>query len=116
MHAAPYGMGKAVSKDPHTSRLQCIETWEKQFQQLWGEAVLLILNRPPTWLQKSHTKAPQVIAVVGLLADFGLTLSSYSDSPTSSKVRTYVHLISGSLTPWASSQACPPSSYHVRGT
>jgi hypothetical protein len=31
--------------------------------------------------------------VVDLLAVGGLTLSSYSDSPTSSKVRTYVHLI-----------------------
>jgi hypothetical protein len=31
--------------------------------------------------------------VVDLLAAGGLTLSSYSDSPTSSKVCTYVHLI-----------------------
>jgi hypothetical protein len=31
--------------------------------------------------------------VVDLLVAGGLTLSSYSDSPTSSKVRTHVHLI-----------------------
>jgi hypothetical protein len=31
--------------------------------------------------------------MVDLLTAGGLTLSSYSDSPTSSKVRTYVHLI-----------------------
>jgi hypothetical protein len=34
-----------------------------------------------------------VIVVVDLLATGGLTLSRYSDSPTSSKVRAYVHLI-----------------------
>jgi hypothetical protein len=33
------------------------------------------------------------MAVVELLAAGGLTLSSYFDSPTSSKVRTYIRLI-----------------------
>ena len=42
---------------------------------------------------KSRTKAPQAIAVVDLLTAGDLTLSSYSNSPMSSKVRTYVHLI-----------------------
>ena len=42
---------------------------------------------------KSHIEAPQAIVVVDLLAAGGPALSSYSDSPMSSKVRTYVHLI-----------------------
>jgi hypothetical protein len=42
---------------------------------------------------KSRIEAPQAIVVVDLLVAGGLTLSSYSDSPTSSKVRTHVHLI-----------------------
>jgi hypothetical protein len=64
----------------------------KRFQQLWGGDVLLILIRPPTWLQKNRTEAPEAIAVVDLLIVGGLMLSSYSDSPTSSKICTYVHL------------------------
>jgi hypothetical protein len=93
MHTAPYGMRKAISVDPHTPRRPCIETRGKQFQKLRDGSVLLTLIRPPTWLQKSHTEAPQAIAVVDLLAADGLTVSIYSDSPTFSKVRTYVHLI-----------------------
>jgi hypothetical protein len=42
---------------------------------------------------KSHIKAPQAIAVVDLLVAGGPTLSSYFVSPTSSKLRTYIHLI-----------------------
>jgi hypothetical protein len=51
-------------------------------------------HNPPTNLAtKSRTEAPQLIVVMDLLVVGGLTLSSYSDSPTSSKVRTYIHLI-----------------------
>jgi hypothetical protein len=50
-------------------------------------------NPPTNLATKSRTETPQTIAVVDLLAAGGLTLSSYSDSPTSSKVRTYVHMI-----------------------
>jgi hypothetical protein len=50
-------------------------------------------NPPTNLATKSRTEAPQAIAVVDLLAAGGLTLSSYSDSSTSSKVCTYVHLI-----------------------
>jgi hypothetical protein len=50
-------------------------------------------NPPTNLATKSRTEAPQAIATVDLLAVGGLTLSSYSDLPTSSKVRTYVHLI-----------------------
>jgi hypothetical protein len=50
-------------------------------------------NPPTNLATKSRTEAPQAIAMVDLLATGGLTLSRYSDSPTSSKVRPYVHLI-----------------------
>jgi hypothetical protein len=58
-----------------------------------GWSRLLILILATNLATKSHTEAPQAIEVVDLLADGGLTLSNYSDSPTSFKVRTYVHLI-----------------------
>jgi hypothetical protein len=49
-------------------------------------------NPPTNLATKSRTEAPQAIAVVDLVAIGGFTLSSYSDSPTSSKVRTtHVH-------------------------
>jgi hypothetical protein len=50
-------------------------------------------NPPTNLATKSRTKAPQAIAVVDLLTTDDLTLSSYSNSPMSSKVRTYVHRI-----------------------
>jgi hypothetical protein len=49
-------------------------------------------NPPTNLATKGGTEAPQAIAVVDLLAVGALTLSSYSDLPTSSKIRTYVHL------------------------
>jgi hypothetical protein len=49
-------------------------------------------NPPTNLATKSRTEAPQAIAVVDLLATGGLTPSRYSDSPTSSKVCTCVHL------------------------
>ena len=50
-------------------------------------------NPPTNLATKGRTEAPQAIATVDLLTAGGLTLSSYCDSPTSFKVRTYVHLI-----------------------
>jgi hypothetical protein len=43
-------------------------------------------NPPTNLATKIRTEALQAIAVVDLLADSGLTLSSYSNSPTSLKV------------------------------
>jgi hypothetical protein len=73
-------------------------------------------NLPTNMATKSRTEVPQAIVVVDLLAAGGLTLSSYSDSPTSSKVRTYVHLIF-----WLTDSTCifaclSTGSCHVRGT
>jgi hypothetical protein len=65
----------------------------KAISEATGGAVLLILICPTNLATKSRTEAPQAIAVVDLLAAGGLMLSSYSDSPTSSKVRTHIHLI-----------------------
>ena len=66
--------------------------WGKRFQQLRGGAVLVILIAT-NLATKSRTETPQAIAVVNLLAAGGLMLSRYSDSLTSSNVRTYVRMI-----------------------
>jgi hypothetical protein len=65
----------------------------KAVQQLRGWSRFTHPNLHTNLATKSCTETPQAIAVVDMLAADGLTLSIYSNSPTSSKVHMYVRLI-----------------------
>jgi hypothetical protein len=86
------GWGKCFSRPTHVTSSMHRNT-RKVISTAVGWSRFTHPNPPTNLTTKSRIEAPQAIAVVNLLAACGLTLSSYSDSPTFSKVCPYVHLI-----------------------